>query len=89
MNRRGFLGGLFSSLAAPAIIRTPGLLMAISPPLRVFRGFGLAPLKFEGASIPFDTAYMRDILLPGMRATRKNYPNTGFLRIPSASRLTP
>ena len=28
MNRRGFLGGL---LAAPAIIRTPGLLMPVRP----------------------------------------------------------
>ena len=29
IGRRGFLGGL---LAAPAIIRTPGLLMAVKPP---------------------------------------------------------
>lgn len=29
MNRRGFLGGLLTALAAPAIIRTPGLLMAV------------------------------------------------------------
>lgn len=27
MNRRGLLGGLLVALAAPAIIRTPGLLM--------------------------------------------------------------
>jgi|SRR5580700_4923208 hypothetical protein len=31
MNRRGFLGSLLASLAAPAIIRTPGLLMPIRP----------------------------------------------------------
>lgn len=30
MNRRGFLGGLLT-LAAPAIIRTPGLLMPVRP----------------------------------------------------------
>lgn len=29
MNRRGFLGGMLVGLAAPAIIRTPGLLMPI------------------------------------------------------------
>lgn len=34
MNRRGFLGGLLTALAAPAIIRTPGLLMPVRPPLR-------------------------------------------------------
>jgi hypothetical protein len=30
MNRRGLLGGLLATLAAPAIIRTPGLLMPVS-----------------------------------------------------------
>lgn len=30
MNRRGFLGGMLAALAAPAIIRTPGLLMPVS-----------------------------------------------------------
>lgn len=29
MNRRGFLGARIATLAAPAIIRTPGLLMAV------------------------------------------------------------
>jgi hypothetical protein len=29
MNRRGFLGGLLATLAAPAIIRTSGLLMPV------------------------------------------------------------
>lgn len=32
IGRRGFLGGL---LAAPAVIRTPGLLMAVRPPLLI------------------------------------------------------
>lgn len=31
MNRRGLLGGLIAALATPAIIRTPGLLMAVKP----------------------------------------------------------
>ena len=31
--RRGFLGGLGALLAAPAIIRTPGLLMPVKPVL--------------------------------------------------------
>lgn len=29
LNRRGFLGGLVAALAAPTIIRTPGLLMPV------------------------------------------------------------
>lgn len=32
MNRRSFLGGLTAILAAPAIIRTPGLLMPVRVP---------------------------------------------------------
>ena len=31
MRRRSFLGGLIVALAAPAIIRTPGLLMPVRP----------------------------------------------------------
>jgi hypothetical protein len=33
LQRRGFIAGLASALAAPAIIRTSGLLMAIRPPI--------------------------------------------------------
>lgn len=33
MNRRGFLGGLLAAAVAPAIIRTPGLIMPIKPAL--------------------------------------------------------
>jgi hypothetical protein len=52
MNRRGFLGGLLVSLAAPAIIRTPGLLM----PVRKFRfsteqKFSLTPGSVNYASM--------------------------------------
>ena len=32
MNRRGFIAGLGALLAAPAIIRTPGLLMPVKAP---------------------------------------------------------
>lgn len=31
LSRRGLLGGLLAAVAAPAIIRTPGLLMPIRP----------------------------------------------------------
>lgn len=33
ISRRGMLGGLLIGLAAPAIIRTPGLLMRVKPAL--------------------------------------------------------
>ncbi len=36
IGRRGFLAGLAVALAAPAIIRTPGLLMPVKPPLDDF-----------------------------------------------------
>jgi hypothetical protein len=50
MNRRGFLGGLLALGVAPAIIRTPGLLMPIRPervPFRTYKIEGTA--TFEGA----------------------------------------
>lgn len=31
INRRGLLGGLITALSAPAIIRTPGILMPVKP----------------------------------------------------------
>lgn len=33
LNRRSLLRGLLGALAAPAIVRTPGILMPIKPPL--------------------------------------------------------
>ena len=33
LSRRGFFGGVLATLAAPAIIRTPGLLMPVKPVL--------------------------------------------------------
>lgn len=65
MHRRGFLGGLLA-LAAPAIIRTPGLLMPVKQfdsGMRLLTNcgvwealhpFGLPPLKQEGALVAFD-----------------------------------
>ena len=47
MNRRGFLSGL---LFTPAIIRTPGLLMAIKPPLTCAQSLWLV----GRSSMPFD-----------------------------------
>jgi len=44
LNRRGFLGGL---LAAPAIIRTPGLLMPVKAPL-----LAAIPAEFAVVSLP-------------------------------------
>lgn len=54
LNRRGFLTGLAaSSLAAPAIISTPGLLMPVRAlPVDVV-GFGLAAFKEEGSSVAY------------------------------------
>ena len=51
--RRGFLGAL---LAAPAIIRTPGLLMAVKPPppIWVYRG-----LSFGFTSADVSNHYAR------------------------------
>jgi hypothetical protein len=49
--RRGFLGGL---LFAPAIIRTPGLLMPVKSMPRPVRYLPLPPLRLEGTSIEYD-----------------------------------
>ena len=39
--RRGFLGGLLVALAAPAIVRTPGLLMPVKPVLPTWQSYSL------------------------------------------------
>ena len=44
--RRGLLAGLGALLAAPAIIRTPGLLMPVRPVLGAAIGVDLGPVKF-------------------------------------------
>lgn len=65
MNRRGFLGGLITSLAAPAIIRTPGLLMPIKSPLVdiLSEWLSVNPASF----VPFP---------PGMSATLRDIINS-------------
>lgn len=62
LKRRSLLGGLLGVLAAPAIVRTPGILMPIRPAKpEPIHGLGLAPLKVEGAETDFDTANLRVI----------------------------
>ena len=68
-SRRGLFGGAFAALAAPAIIRTPGLLMPVKRLLSAnevipLRYLGLSALKVEGASTAFDNSgyLIRDFL---------------------------
>lgn len=49
MRRRGFLAGFAAALAAPAIIRTPGLLMPVRRPL--FAPTEILILKPRGAGL--------------------------------------
>ena len=65
LTRRGVLRGL---LAAPAIIRTPGLLMAVRP---VERGVLIVPLRDL-------------LLLPGLRKITANYRVADYLTDGSA-----
>ena len=51
MKRRSFLGGLIVALAAPAIIRTPGLLMPIKPQLILPGNFELEGYRLDPAMI--------------------------------------
>lgn len=61
MNRRGFIGGIAAFLSAPAIIRTPSLLM---PVRRV-----VMPPVFEDDGIPeFLTNYLDPNLISVLRA---------------------
>lgn len=46
MRRRGFLSGLGAMLAAPAIIRTPGLIMPVRPMIKA-RQIGVTYMGFE------------------------------------------
>jgi hypothetical protein len=50
MNRRGFLGGLVA-LAAPAIIRTPGLLMPVRVIVSAPRDYLLVPPELYEAAV--------------------------------------
>lgn len=74
LNRRSFVSGLLVALAAPAIVRTPGLLMPVKPLVvpMPYEGYGggfsilrngtvneaLRPLPFSGSS-PELTEWMR------------------------------
>lgn len=49
LDRRGFLSGLAAALCAPAIIRTPGLLMPVKMPNPLYH---VINLKFHGSRQP-------------------------------------
>lgn len=62
MNRRGFLGGLLAAAVAPAIIRTPGLIMPIKPALVPVPVFSYEPIwkieiNIEAILKAFDEAH--------------------------------
>lgn len=57
MNRRRFLSGLIVSLAAPSIIRTPGLLM----PVRPMSGTSLLSIDLGMERLEIDLAFMERI----------------------------
>ena len=57
LSRRGFFGGLIATLAAPAIIRTPGLLMAVKP-LPPF-GFSFSTRDLTLVIEAFEERYLR------------------------------
>lgn len=55
--RRSFIAGLAAALAAPAIVRTPGLLMPVSPPPRLYPATDWPPIWTygpNGFSSPYD-----------------------------------
>jgi hypothetical protein len=57
LSRRSIFGGFLAVIAAPAIIRTPGLLMPIrpvKPPLPQIVSFPWVPWKAEGDLYSFD-----------------------------------
>lgn len=60
--RRGLLAGLGLALAAPAIVRTPGLLM----PVRV-RSWDLAPVMMPTPAIADELVTIHDMALRGFR----------------------
>lgn len=67
MKRRDFLKGMLLAGAAPAIVRADSL-MRVVPTNTVVDGFGLAPLKREGATVFYDDAALGRLLYPGTNA---------------------
>lgn len=68
IRRRGFLGGLLAGgvlLAAPAIIRTPGLLMPVKPPLKDIRFWRLSKIYLakegEALTLPEIAKYFENV----------------------------
>ena len=55
LSRRNLLFGLGASLAAPAVIRTAGLLMPVRAIQKSTVGFGLVPVKLEGGVLWVDS----------------------------------
>lgn len=60
MLRRGFIGGLVGLLAAPAIIRTPGLLMPVKVPIWPVTPMALVN-PMTGHSIPIPVTPASDL----------------------------
>ena len=67
MNRRGFLTGIIAACVAPAIIKTPGLLMPIKPalvttPWEVWEYHGpIDQMDFIAIVHPLQERWLRDI----------------------------
>lgn len=66
ISRRGILG---TFLAAPVIIRTPGLLMAIKPQASI----GPRWYVLDEYGMALSQGQLRDLLLPGIRAIEGSY----------------
>lgn len=79
MNRRGFLAGL---LFAPAIIRTPGLLMPVKPPVTFdlfnFMAGQLFEIISEEVSLDLVT-YGRTVYQVGTDGLARRIPMGSFL----------
>ena len=76
MRRRGFLGAVGAALFAPAVIRTPGLLMPVRPPILtggILPGGSLYEdlcMVTRRAFVPrlYDGLYRKNGLILGLRA---------------------
>ncbi|TXH08099.1 MAG: hypothetical protein E6R03_18520 [Hyphomicrobiaceae bacterium] len=70
MKRRGFLGGLLAAAVAPAIIRTPGLIMPIKPVLGLKPAWDLELMDAFGRRIKIPRS--EDLLREMVAATHQN-----------------